>query len=180
MYGPVLIAPDTPCTALALTTGRGAGTWPMFHGGQQGHSLEPLREQELSLQKSFPIFQSQENPHQNPFLEDCDECKIVVEVRGYARSSRDESKRPAPEISQSILHWKGSTRIIESISCVNGPCGDQTHNLGAVSTMPRPAEVTRSQWSEGPSAAASTPALGRFGTSGIVFIRFNRLLMSFL
>lgn len=104
--------------------------------GQQGHSWEPLREHELSLQKSFPIFQSQENPHQNPFLEECDECKTGVEVRGSARRSGDESKRrPAPEISQDILRWKGSTGIIESSSSVNGPYGDQTHKLGVISTM---------------------------------------------
>lgn len=47
---------------------------------QQDHSWEPLREQERSLQESFPIFQGQENPHQNPPLEDCDECKTVVKV----------------------------------------------------------------------------------------------------
>lgn len=32
----------------------------MFPGGQQGHPWEPLKEHELPLQESFPIFESQE------------------------------------------------------------------------------------------------------------------------
>lgn len=112
---------------------RGAGTWSMLLGDQQGHSWEPLTEPELPLQDSFPIFHSQENPKQNPFLEDCDECKTVVEVWGFARRGGDESKRrAAPEISQGILPWKGSTKIIESNSCANGRCGGQTHKLGVL------------------------------------------------
>lgn len=69
----------------------------MFPGGQQGHPWEPLKEHELPLQESFPIFQSS-------FLEDSDECKTVVEVRASARRGGDESRRrPGPQISQDIL-----------------------------------------------------------------------------
>lgn len=43
--------------------------------------------------------------------------------------------------SQNILGRKRPRRIIESNSWVNGPYGDQTHNLGTVSTMLWPAEL---------------------------------------
>lgn len=56
-----------PC-AQPTAVGRGLG--PMAWRGRWGHSQDPLWRCEPSLQKIFPPFQTQGNPHQKPFLED--------------------------------------------------------------------------------------------------------------
>lgn len=65
----------------------------------------------------------------------------LTETATFCPSSQIKPSVSPTQISQYVLSWKSSTRIVKSSSKVNGPYGHQTHNPGVISTMLQPAEL---------------------------------------